>query len=241
MFTDVVGYSRMMEADELQTFQQMVQLRRLMDDVHEKYHGDLKEFIGDGSLSTFDNPEEAVKAAIELKKVVPVYLGFHLRIGLHYGAIMQQGSDTAGHAINLAARIEDCAANDSIYLSRPLLDQLPTADRYRVIRQGRFRFKNVKERLELFSIETISETAVAEERLTSSFLTRWSSFVSGIALAFSLLMGATTEHQPRGNQKCYTSCCVEQTVTNAAPCEVELKSNTSNRVEFEPCGTLPQT
>lgn len=205
MFTDVVGYSRMMEDDELGTFQLMLQLRTLMDTVHQKFEGNLKEFIGDGSLSTFACADHAVRAALELREKVPELLGFHLRIGLHYGPVIQQGKNTGGHAINLASRIEDSADEDSVFLSKHLLDQLDRPESFQVVRRGKYRFKNVKQRVELFSIDPKPTHASAVA--PSGFVRKWSTYVSGLSLILFLLIGgsnhiAESEDQPKSMVTC---------------------------------------
>ncbi len=213
MFTDVVGYTAMMERDELETFQIVLQLRKMLEEVHERYAGKLLQFIGDGSLSTFESADDAVAAAIEIRNKIPALLNIHLRIGLHYGTIIQDGTNTCGHAINLASRIEDSAEEDAILLSESLVAQMADTSAYSLVSQGDFQFKNVRQSLELFSIEeeaVYADASVVTERVSVGFLSRWSSyFASSLLMVLFAFQIMGSNAKPSSHSE-IESCCQKQ-------------------------------
>jgi len=231
MFTDVVGYTAMMERDELETFQVVLQLRKMLGDVHDLHDGKLLQFIGDGSLSTFDSADNAVAAAMAIRNKIPALLNIHLRIGLHYGAIIQDGTNTCGHAINLASRIEDSAEEDSILLSQSLVDQLENVADYPLVSQGDFQFKNVRQSLELYSIEEeeiSSGMPLMTEKVPVRFLTRWSSyFASSLLMAlFAFLIMGSNE--------------IDSTMVEAESCcESHVHCQKPNQDRTRLCGLIP--
>ena len=82
MFTDIVGYTALMQADE----QQAVVKRDLYVDALERRHlasgGTIVQRLGDGSMSMFPSVLAAVEAAVAIQRDlaaedVPVRIGIH--------------------------------------------------------------------------------------------------------------------------------------------------------------------
>ena len=70
----------------------------------ERYGGREVKTTGDGIVATFDGPARAIRAAAAIRDGVRE-LGLEIRAGLHTGEIEVQGSDIAGIAVHIAARI----------------------------------------------------------------------------------------------------------------------------------------
>ena len=76
---------------------------------------------GDGLLATFDGPARAILAAASMRSELGG-LGLRMRAGLHTGEIQITGSDIAGIAVHIAARISALAGTDEILTSSTVRD-----------------------------------------------------------------------------------------------------------------------
>jgi class 3 adenylate cyclase len=94
-------------------------VRRRLDE----FHGRLIQFLGDGTLATFENAAEAIGFARAIR-VAARELGFELRIGLHTGEFDVRGHDIRGLAVHIAARIEASAGADEILVSPSVMHSI---------------------------------------------------------------------------------------------------------------------
>ncbi|SFH18371.1 adenylate cyclase [Ensifer sp. OV372] len=120
---DVVGYSRLMEADEVAT---LADLRKLRSGVIEpaamRYKGRIFKVMGDGFLIEFGSAVDAVAAALEMQRATTLVEAsadrrLLLRIGVNLGDVIDDGSDVLGDGVNVAARLETLAAPGGICIS----------------------------------------------------------------------------------------------------------------------------
>ena len=88
MFTDIVGYTRLMGADEDKALKVLENNRDLHKDLLILYDGQKLKEIGDGMLCSFDSASSAVKCAIELIRKSNEYKDLKLRIGIHIGEVV---------------------------------------------------------------------------------------------------------------------------------------------------------
>jgi class 3 adenylate cyclase/TolB-like protein/cytochrome c-type biogenesis protein CcmH/NrfG len=130
--TDVVGYSRLIGADEEGTLARLSLLRReVIDPALARHRGRIVKTIGDGLLIEFASVVEAVRCASEIQDGVAIFNGnertdrrISLRIGINLGDIVVQGDDILGDGVNIAARLEQIAEPGTIYLSHAAFEQL---------------------------------------------------------------------------------------------------------------------
>jgi class 3 adenylate cyclase/predicted esterase len=83
--------------------------------------GRLVKSTGDGLLAVFDGPARAVRCAHAMRQAVAP-LGIQLRAGLHAGEIEQRGTDVAGLAVHLAARVQALAQPGEVLVTRTVRD-----------------------------------------------------------------------------------------------------------------------
>jgi len=116
MFTDIVGYTALMNKNE----DQALVLLRKNSDIQKsyitKYHGDFIKEIGDGILASFQSTSDAVNCAIEIQKKSKKE-GIPLRIGIHEGEVIFKEGDVIGDGVNVASRLEEIAVNGGIIIS----------------------------------------------------------------------------------------------------------------------------
>lgn len=122
---DVVGYSRLMGADETGTLDALRDLRAgLVDPMIREHGGRIVKTMGDGLLLEFPSIVAAVEFALatqagvtERNGPIPGERAIRYRIGVHIGDIIIEGEDIFGDGVNIAARIEPLAKPDGIALS----------------------------------------------------------------------------------------------------------------------------
>ena len=125
MATDVVGYSRLIRADEEGTLEALKALRAdLIDPKIAEHHGRIVKLMGDGMLVEFASVVDAVHAAVETQQAVTVHNAdvpadkrIELRIGINLGDVVIDGDDIQGDGVNVAARLESMAEPGGIYVS----------------------------------------------------------------------------------------------------------------------------
>jgi adenylate cyclase len=129
---DVVGYSRLMGADEEGTLERLKALRReLLDPKITEHHGRLVKTTGDGMLVEFGSVVDAVRCAAEVQQAMPernTSVGadkhIELRIGINLGDVIVEGDDLYGDGVNIAARIEALADAGGVFVSNTVHDHV---------------------------------------------------------------------------------------------------------------------
>ena len=117
MFTDIVGYTAMMQKDERKTQDLVEQQRELIKPLVVKHNGEVLRYMGDGTLCTFRSAIEAVNSAVEIQKALIDEDKLNLRIGIHIGDIVFEGDDIYGDGVNIASRIEPLSEPGGICIS----------------------------------------------------------------------------------------------------------------------------
>ena len=122
---DVVGYSRLMGADETGTLERLKSLREeLVQPSIENRKGRIVKLMGDGVLAEFPSVVEATQCAIDIQGQmdgretdVPEERRIRLRIGINLGDVIGEGGDVYGEGVNIAARLEGLADPGGICVS----------------------------------------------------------------------------------------------------------------------------
>jgi class 3 adenylate cyclase/tetratricopeptide (TPR) repeat protein len=86
-----------------------------------RFGGAVVQFIGDGTLSTFDGPGRAIECAWALREAVKP-LGIEIRAGVHTGEIELRGDDIGGIAVHIGARVAARADRSEILVSQTVAD-----------------------------------------------------------------------------------------------------------------------
>ncbi len=129
---DVVGYSRLMGADQRGTVERLKSLRsELVQPRITDRKGRIVKLMGDGLLAEFPSVVEAVDCAIEIQQAligheaeVPEDRRITLRIGINLGDIIVDGADIYGDGVNIAARLEGLAKPGGICVSGKVYEEL---------------------------------------------------------------------------------------------------------------------
>ncbi|MDP6905780.1 MAG: adenylate/guanylate cyclase domain-containing protein, partial [Verrucomicrobiota bacterium] len=117
VFTDIVGFTKLSSKNEPAALALLEKQRDLLKPLVEKNNGEWLKEIGDGLLLSFGTTRDAVDCAIEIQHLTKEIESLDLRIGIHQGEVVFQGSDVVGDDVNIASRIEPFAANGGIAIS----------------------------------------------------------------------------------------------------------------------------
>ena len=125
---DLVGYSRLMGADEEGTLTRLNALRGdLVDPAIAKHRGRIVKTTGDGFLAEFASAVDAVNCAVSVQQALAAQEGknpLQLRIGINVGDVIFERDDFFGDGVNIAARLEGIATPGGICISRTVWDHL---------------------------------------------------------------------------------------------------------------------
>lgn len=153
MFTDMVGYTAMMQEDERQAKSLNDRHRKVLEDLTLEHQGKIIQFFGDGTLTIFGSAVEAVLCAINIQKELQKEPKVNLRIGIHSGDIVYDDNGIFGDCVNVASRIEASAVGGSVLISRKVYDELINHKEINAVSLGYHEFKNVKAPIEVYALK----------------------------------------------------------------------------------------
>jgi adenylate cyclase len=122
---DVVGFSKLIGEDEAGTLAALREIRRgIVNPILAEHGGRIFKLMGDGMLAEFPSAVQALRAAIGIQEKLrqrnreglpgnPI----EVRIGLHQGDVVVEGTDLLGDGVNIAARLESLAKPGGICIS----------------------------------------------------------------------------------------------------------------------------
>lgn len=165
MFTDIAGYTRMMQQDEHAAMESVRKYQHILEWQVEAHHGSVQNYYGDGSLSLFHSAHQAVACALEMQKELLAFPPTEVRIGIHIGEIYTENGKVFGDGVNIASRIESIGQGGTVLFSRDVHQKIKNHSAFQTRLFGRFDFKNVDEPVEVYcltnpEIRTPDATAV---------------------------------------------------------------------------------
>ena len=148
---DVVGYSRLMTADERRTVASLDAARSIFRREIEGRLGRVVDMAGDSVLAVFESAAEAVNAALTVQKqlaanpaAVPDEQRMLFRIGVHLGDVIEKADGTVyGAGVNMAARLEALAEPGGIAVSDTVFSVVRGRVAARFEDQGERAVKNI--------------------------------------------------------------------------------------------------
>ncbi|SDM54684.1 helix-turn-helix domain-containing protein [Kriegella aquimaris] len=153
MFTDIVGYTALMQRNEKAAAAVRSKHRKEFKKYHEIYQGEIIQYFGDGTLSVFQSGVQAVECAIALQKSLQEEPTVPLRIGIDMGDIVFDGTEIYGDSVNQASRIESLSVTGAILLSGKLNEELKNQEAIKTKSLGSFSLKNVTKPVEIFAVD----------------------------------------------------------------------------------------
>jgi class 3 adenylate cyclase/TolB-like protein/Flp pilus assembly protein TadD len=193
---DVVGYSRLMAADEEGTLARLRALRaERIDPTVAQHHGRIVKLMGDGALVEFASVVDAVRCAVDIQRAMaeheadlPEDQRVRLRIGVNLGDVIIEGDDIYGDGVNVAARLEGLAEPGGIVISGTAFDHAKKAEAgFRYI--GKQQVKNIPEPVRAYQVllDPAAVGSVVDEDAPPMPRWRWPALAAVVGL---LIVGA---------------------------------------------------
>ncbi len=129
---DMVGFSRLMEADERGTLaRQKSIMRTVVDPAIARFSGHVVKTTGDGLLAEFSSAVDAVECASAIQATIAEHEAgredadrMRYRIGINLGDIIYEDGDIFGDGVNIAARLEAIASAGGICISSKVYEEI---------------------------------------------------------------------------------------------------------------------
>ena len=168
---DVVGYSRLMGADEEATIETLTTYRKVFTSEIKKHRGRVVDAKGDAILAEFASVVDAVNGAVEIQRELaekntelPDERRMDFRIGINLGDVVVKDDVIYGDGVNVAARLEALAKPGGICISRPVFDQVESKLKLEYEYLGEQQVKNIAKPVRAYSVKLTQSVDQPEQR-----------------------------------------------------------------------------
>src|SRR4026207_1387065 len=124
MFTDIVGYTAMMQADEQKAVAVIKHYNSTLDKYVKHFNGEVLNYYGDGSLCIFHNAIDAANCSLAVQKELKNEPVVPLRIGLHIGEVFFEDAKALGDGVNVASRVQSLGQENTILVSEEIHNKI---------------------------------------------------------------------------------------------------------------------
>lgn len=159
MFTDLVGYSALVQEDEARALALLEEHRQLLRGIFPVHDGAEVKTTGDGFLVEFPSSLRAVECAIDVQTQLRARNAttaperrIRLRIGIHLGDVEHRDGDVVGDGVNIAARVEPLADPGGICVTRAVHDQVADRVDADLVSLGERELKHIARPVEIHSV-----------------------------------------------------------------------------------------
>src|SRR6266403_2383814 len=157
---DVVGYSRLMGADEVGTLAALKAVQtELIDGKIAQHQGRIVKLTGDGILAEFPSVVNALACATEVQRGVrerntdvPQNRRIEFRVGVNVGDVIVEGDDIYGDGVNVASRLESVADPGGITVSQAVRDHVGNRLDLAFEDRGEEKLKNIEKPVHVYSV-----------------------------------------------------------------------------------------
>ena len=157
--SDVVGFSKMMGEDELNTLKILKERRLIIDKIINEKNGIIFGSAGDSVIAEFPSPIKASEAAIAIQSKMktlnqnkPQKDQMIFRVGINIGDVMVSDNNLFGDAVNIAARLEAAAKPSGICVSKTLFDMINRKIMASFEDAGELELKNIDSPIKAFHV-----------------------------------------------------------------------------------------
>ena len=187
---DVVGYSRLMEANEERTMGALrLHRREFFDPTVAKHGGRIFKVMGDGFLVEFGSVLNAARCAVEIQRGmvdrnagVPEDRHIKFRIGINLGDLIVEGDDFYGDGVNMASRLEGLAGPGGIACSAVVRNQVGNKLDMEFLDQGEKTVKNIAQPVHVYFINLTEAIASSPAQSTAGAQARAKSDKPSVAI-----------------------------------------------------------
>lgn len=159
MFTDLVGYSALAQADEAAALAALDRHNRLLRPLFGAFRGREIKSVGDAFLVEFESALDAVRCALDIQRSLHDYNAtssdpwkIRIRIGIHVGDVVEADGDVLGDAVNIASRILSLAEPEGICLTQQVVDQVQNKLPVALAKLPPVALKNIRTALSVYRV-----------------------------------------------------------------------------------------
>ena len=151
MFTDIVGYTAMMQVEENMAISAVKKHQEILEHTVKIHRGKVFQYYGDGSLSIFKSATDAVQCAIDIQEQLREETNIPLRIGIHIGEILIEKERIFGDGVNVASRVQSLGVSGSILITDTIFHLIRNQSRIKAVSLGSYKLKIFKQNFILVS------------------------------------------------------------------------------------------
>lgn len=152
LFTDIVGYTLLMQRDENRAVASVQKLHEVLEKTIPAHDGEIYQYYGDGSLSIFNSATQAVNCAFEIQKQLLKEPALLVRTGIHIGEIYTKDGKIFGDGVNIASRIESIGQGGTVFFSKDVYAKVRNHTNFKIKSIGTFEFKDVDDPVEVYAL-----------------------------------------------------------------------------------------
>ena len=192
MFTDIVGYTKLMQTSEAHALKIRNRHREVIEATNKEFEGKIIQYYGDGTLSIFESAAAAVRCAISMQQEFNTEEIVPLRIGIHTGDVIITDDDIIGDSVNLASRVESMGVAGSILISGKVADEIKNQDDILTKFLGEYHFKNDNVSRKIFAVDypgiVVPDSSELKGKLESSTSSKFKISKFSVGLIATLLI-----------------------------------------------------
>ena len=103
MFTDIANFTQMMSVNEKSSLDFLDTKKDELRKLVKIYKGKYVKDIGDGTLTYFPTPSNALDCALKLHYALSDFDKLEIRVGIHYGEMISVKGDIYGDSVKIAS------------------------------------------------------------------------------------------------------------------------------------------
>ena len=151
----------------------------------EQHAGRIVKYMGDGFLAVFDDVAAAIEAGASMQSSLaddnatrPDAARVRIHSGISSGAVVvRDDGDIYGDPVNVAARVQNVAGPDQVYVTKDVVEELPIEAKAKTRRVGEFALRGKEDEVELYEVMwklegatmLFTRAALREEAMLSVF------------------------------------------------------------------------
>lgn len=176
VFADVVGYTRLMQVDEIDTHRRMVALQTaIIEPQVAAYRGTIIKYTGDGFLATFDSAEDATHCVVELQRMLTtegqtesLSRRIVFRMAVHVADVIFDANDVFGDGVNVAARLQTYAEPGGIVVSEAVVKEIGRRNELDFSDLGHLPLRNIARPVRAYGIRSHASTLLPGDDLSGT-------------------------------------------------------------------------
>ena len=152
VFTDIVGYTSMMEENEQKALKVLRKKRELLQNLISDFNGQHLKEVGDGDLMMFESATSAVDFATKVHEKTIENGLFKITAAVHLGDVVIENDDVFGSGVNIASRLHVLAKPGQTIISDSIYMQIKNKPEFEINSLGQKKVKGIADKIKVYSI-----------------------------------------------------------------------------------------